>query len=88
MAYQVDISARASRQLRDLPADVRVRVDERILALGEVPRPRGVKKMRTQEGDLYRIRVGDYRVIYAIRDEVLIVLVVEVGHRSQVYREY
>ena len=62
--------------LEDLP---------RILALAEEPRPPGVVKMHGG-GGYYRLRVGDYRVVYAIEDDVLLVLVVRIGHRREVYR--
>ena len=53
--------------------------------LADNPRPRGVEKLEGRE-NRYRIRVGDYRVIYEIHDEVLLVLVVRIGHRREVYR--
>ena len=62
----------------------RYRIDLRLLVLADDPRPVGVKKLHGQ--DRYRIRVGDYRVIYQIEDEVLLVLVVEIAHRREVYR--
>ena len=61
------------------------RVDARILALAEEPRPPAAVKMQGPEG-YYRVRVGDYRVVYAIEDDVLLVLVVRIGHRREVYR--
>jgi mRNA interferase RelE/StbE len=54
-------------------------------ALRENPRPTTVKKLAAEE-NLYRIRVGDYRVVYQIRDKELIVLVVKIGHRREIYR--
>mgnify|MGYP001580816136 FL=1 len=54
-------------------------------ALAATPRPKGVKKL-TGTDDLYRIRVGDYRIVYQIHDDRLIVLVVRIGHRRDVYR--
>ena len=54
-------------------------------ALAANPRPRGVKKL-TGLDDLYRIRVADYRIVYQIQDDRLIVLVVRIGHRKDVYR--
>ncbi|MEA2526065.1 MAG: mRNA interferase RelE/StbE [Thermomicrobiales bacterium] len=57
-----------------------------ILALGANPRPTGATKLANPD-NLYRIRVGDHRVIYTIEDDVLIVLVVSVGHRKEFYRD-
>ena len=57
-----------------------------IFALGHNPRPLGCKKL-TGPGDLYRIRVGEWRVVYTVEDSRLVVLVVRVGHRGDVYRD-
>jgi mRNA interferase RelE/StbE len=68
-----------------LPQAAQARIASAIDALAGDPRPSGVTKLRGPEG-FYRIRVGDYRVVYAIEDDVLLVLVVRVGHRREVYR--
>jgi mRNA interferase RelE/StbE len=65
---------------------VQERIVGRIEELAAEPRPRGAVKLQGED-DLYRIRVGDYRVVYTIRDEELIVLVLRVGHRRDVYRD-
>lgn len=65
MPYRVDIANSALKALRSIPAKDAQRIDAAILALGENPRPHGFTKL--QGGDLYRVRVGDYRVVYAIR---------------------
>jgi len=57
----------------------------RIDALADGPRPAGAKKLKGG-GELWRIRVGDYRIVYAVRDRILLVLVVRVAHRREVYR--
>ena len=85
MAYTVIIERAAARDLKKLPSDLRHRVDERIMALADEPRPRGVEKLSGSECS-YRLRVGDYRILYEIHDEVLHVLVVKIGHRRGVYR--
>ena len=61
------------------------RVDTRILALAENPRPPGVEKLVGPES-FYRVRVGDYRIIYQIEDDRFIVLVIRIRHRREVYR--
>jgi mRNA interferase RelE/StbE len=86
LTYRVDILPSARRELAALPLKDRTRVDKRILSLGENPRPVGSKKL-TGEDDLYRLRVGDYRVIYQVQDKVLLVLVVKIGNRREVYRK-
>ena len=83
--YRVELKPSAARALAKLPKPALRRVAEAIDALTEEPRPRGARKL-TGAPDLYRIRVGDYRVIYAIEDRVLLVLVVALGHRQEVYR--
>lgn len=82
-AYRVELSSVAEKQLEKLASAVRRRLWEHILKLGEVPRPPGCKKMKGD--DSWRIRVGDYRVVYDIVDAHLLVLVLKVDHRRQVY---
>jgi mRNA interferase RelE/StbE len=81
--YGLRLRPEARRGLTRIDAAARVRVAAAIDELKSDPRPRGVKKL---VGDLWRIRVGDSRIIYEIRDEVLVVLVVRVAHRREVYR--
>jgi mRNA interferase RelE/StbE len=83
--YEIEIAPAAERALKKLPADIQRRIIKGILKLEVNPRPSGVKKLSGEE-DLYRVRIGDYRVIYQIRDGELIVLVVRVAHRREVYR--
>jgi mRNA interferase RelE/StbE len=70
--------------MESLPATLRLRIAAAILTLADNPRPRGCKKLTGQ--DLYRVRVGDYRVVYEIHDDVLVVLVVRVAHRREAYK--
>ncbi len=86
MKYRVLIDARAARQLESLPAEIVQRLDEAILRLGASPRPPGVKRLRGKYKDGWRIRVGNYRVLYRIDDATREVRIFEVGHRGQVYR--
>jgi len=78
---------RAVRQLRTIPQSAALTILRAIAPLGEDPRrpDADIKKMAGY-GDRYRLRVGDYRVIYEIADEQLIILVVGVGHRRETYR--
>jgi mRNA interferase RelE/StbE len=71
--------------MRKMPRDILRRIDAAIIALARNPRPPGAKKLRAQD-DRYRIRVGDYRVIYEVDDAQLLILIVDVGHRKDVYR--
>jgi len=82
--YSLYFKKSVSKDLRAIPMqDVR-RILKRIDMLVDDPRPAGSEKLSTQE--LYRIRQGRYRVLYQIEDDVLIVIVVKVGKRSDVYR--
>ena len=87
MAYQVYILPAALRQLAKLPLSIQDQIQQRMDALADDPRPPGTKALAGQKG-FYRIRAGDYRVIYQIKDEKLTVLVVRVGHRREVYRKF
>jgi mRNA interferase RelE/StbE len=85
MTYAVFIKASALKALARLPKADQARLRARIDALATEPRPQGVVKL-AGEGNLYRLRAGDYRIIYEIRDDVLRVLVISIGHRREVYR--
>lgn len=82
--YSVEITGRAERELRRLDRAVKNRVVESILALASNPRPPGCVKVRSEE-NLWRIRVGDWRVGYEIDDESQQVVVIRIGHRSEFY---
>jgi mRNA interferase RelE/StbE len=72
--------------MKNLPKDVFIRISGKITALAEDPRPSGVEKLSGSAEDFYRIRVGDYRVLYTIQDKVLLVIIIKVRHRREVYR--
>jgi len=83
--YRIELTRAAADELAQLEKREQRRIARSIDALAENPRPRGAKKLHGGR-NLWRIRVGDYRVIYTIRDEVLLVLVIKVGPRGDVYR--
>ncbi len=83
--YSISVLRQALRALTRLPPDVRTRVRRVINGLASEPRPVGCRKLAGSD-ELYRVRVGDHRVIYAVRDGELVVIVVRVWHRSDVYR--
>jgi len=83
--YAIEIAPAAERAIKKLSADIQKRIIKAILSLEDEPRPSGIRKL-SGEDNLYRIRVGDYRIVYQIRDDVLIVIIVRVGHRREVYR--
>lgn len=84
MTFDVDIAPAAQRQLRKLDPVGRRRVQAAIDLLSENPRPPAAKQLVGGAGE-WRVRTGDFRIIYEIRDQRLVVLVVKVGHRRDVY---
>ncbi|MEH2060381.1 MAG: type II toxin-antitoxin system RelE/ParE family toxin [Nostoc sp.] len=85
MSYEVEIAPAAKRQIKKLPYDVQQKVVAKLEELAFEPRPDGVKKL-SEPYNLYRVRLGKYRIIYEIQDGLLLVTVVKVKHRSNVYR--
>lgn len=84
MSYSILILPRAQRELSSLPQITYEKIKLAIGHLGEIPRPQGCVKLRGREG--WRIRVGDYRVIYKLEDEERRVIILHIGHRRDVYR--
>lgn len=82
--YKVVVRKSAAKELSKLPVTVNSRIIEAILNLSDNPRPQGSKKIKGGFEN-WRIRIGDYRIIYAIDDEILIVDVRKVGHRRDIY---
>lgn len=85
MAYRIELASTAKKQMDKLPRDIQTRIATAIDNLAETPRPPGTKKLKGAD-DLWRVRVGSYRIVYQLQDEKLLVLVVKIGHRKQVYR--
>jgi mRNA interferase RelE/StbE len=86
VAFAVFIKESAQRELEELPKRDRALVERRIIALAEDPRPQNATALKGERfKGLYRIRSGDYRVIYQVQDTQLIVLVVKIGNRKDVY---
>lgn len=83
--YQIIITRQAQKQIADLPANVQKRIDKAILGLKNQPRPAGAIQLKGNHLS-YRIRVGDYRILYTIEDAVLKVIIVKVGNRKEVYK--
>ena len=85
MAYTVELSNRAKRDLAALSPELQTRIVKALRTLEVKPRPSGMKKLKGEE-NAYRLRVGNYRVLYEVHDKRLLVLVVQIGHRREVYR--
>ncbi|MCL2395772.1 MAG: type II toxin-antitoxin system RelE/ParE family toxin [Acidimicrobiaceae bacterium] len=82
--YRIEVRPAAVRSLRKLDPGVRPRIEGAIALLAQDPRPPASRPLRGRPG--YRVRVGDYRIIYTIQDDVLLVVVVALGHRRDIYR--
>lgn len=83
--YEILFERQPERLLRRLPRGLATRIDRAILALAEEPRPSGCRRLRGYQ-NLYRIRVGDWRISYAIEDDQLVVLIIEISPRNDAYR--
>ncbi|MCE2425150.1 MAG: type II toxin-antitoxin system RelE/ParE family toxin [Pseudomonadales bacterium] len=83
--YDIQISRTAERQLSKLPRNDQERIARTILTLTIDPYPRGARKLSGYD-DVYRVRVGSYRVLYSVSTTTLIVIVLKVGHRKDVYQ--
>ncbi len=82
--YRIEIKRSAGKEIRKIKSKKdRQRIIDRISALAEDPRPIGCQKLSGQ--DAYRVRQGVYRIVYTIRDDVLLVTIVKIGHRRDVY---
>lgn len=91
MAYKIVITEPATKELKRIPNKMQDRIFEKIQGLAEEPKPHGHKKLKnfdmpsSDQNDYYRIRVGDYRVIYTVENERITILVLKIAHRKDVY---
>ena len=83
--YRIEISRTAEKQLTKLPQIDQKRVVNSILALADDPFPKGSRKL-TGYDDMYRIRVGRYRILYSVSGRKLVIIVLKIGHRKDIYR--
>lgn len=87
MTYALRLSSAAEIDLDRLPSDVLRRVDAKLMALKRNPRPRGVSKLEGRQVQGWRVRVGDYRILYTIDDEARIVSVYRISPRGSAYKK-
>lgn len=85
MSFDIQLTLRAHKSFKKLEKRISIRIALLIDSLKDNPRPNGVKKMKGHD-HRYRVREGDYRVIYQIDDGQLLILVVDLGHRKDIYR--
>jgi mRNA interferase RelE/StbE len=83
--YRIFFLPAARKDILALPHEVQKRIDRKILALADDPRPHDVKALHGKMG-VYRVRVGDYRIVYSVEDKIITVIIVRVRHRKDVYR--
>lgn len=83
--YEIEIARSAEKQLRRLPRTDRERVVSAIASLATDPFPKGVRKLSGYD-DVFRVRIGRYRILYSIEESALTVLILKIGHRGSIYR--
>ena len=86
MKYRVQFNKRYIKDLEKIPQTSRLLIKKSILNLSQNPRPAGCKKLKGGKASQYRIRCGKYRIVYTIKDEVLLVTIIEIGQRKDIYR--
>jgi len=84
--YRLKILPTAQKELTSLPKALRIRIGKKIDSLQTNPIPQGTKLLKGKEREAYRLRVGDYRILYQIKKDILTVLVVKIGHRREIHR--
>ena len=87
MKYTVRISPPAKTQIKKLPEQIQKRIVAQIRDLEFIPRPSTVEKLWSND-NLYRVRIGDYRIIYQINDQELTIIIAKVAHRKNIYRRF
>jgi mRNA interferase RelE/StbE len=83
--YEIQFTPAARRIIKKFDRPIQERLLQRIETLAETPRPRGAEKLKGKKRGYYRVRDGDYRIIYTIDDSKLVVLIVTLGNRKEVY---
>ena len=83
--YEIEITRTAEKRLKKLPRQDQKRVVDAMLALSSEPWPRGARKLQGYK-DVFRIRVGSYRILYSVEERKLIIIILKVGHRGDIYQ--
>jgi mRNA interferase RelE/StbE len=86
VSYTLLLDRAAEKELRTLPAQILKRIDKRLLALSDQPKPKGSLKLKGKEGEGWRIRIGDYRILYTIEESQKIIRIYRISHRREAYR--
>lgn len=82
--YKIEFLKTAAKELKKLPKDIQIRIIRKIEKLIDEPYPADTKKLKNGNGR-FRIRVGNYRIIYKLEDKKLVILIIKVGHRRDIY---
>lgn len=82
--YRIEIKRSAVKELNSIPQKEIGKILRKIKSLSSNPRPEGCTKLTNRED--YRIRVGNYRIVYSIHDDILLIIIIKIGHRKEVYR--
>jgi mRNA interferase RelE/StbE len=83
--YKITVKRTAAKELNSLPNRIKLAVTEAIFKLADDPKPNGCKKLKGKVLEIWRIRIGDYRVLYTIDDKIKIIDIKKVGHRKDIY---
>ena len=86
--YSIEFDRRVKKDLRSINAKEIERIKMAIARLAENPRPPGCKKLKGKNNEYFRIRVGSYRIIYTVEDNILLVVVIRAGHRQEIYDNF
>ncbi len=84
-SFRIEVSATAEKQIRKLPREDQLRVLRAIRPLANEPTPPGSRKVRGYD-DVFRIRVGTYRILYRVEGRCLLIIILKIGHRREIYR--
>ncbi len=84
-SFRIEVSATAEKQIRKLPREDQVRVLRAIRPLATEPTPPGSRRVRGYD-DVFRIRVGTYRILYRVEGRRLLIIILKIGHRREIYR--
>lgn len=87
MVYKVELVPKVMKFLQTIPKTDKERIQEKLKQISENPRSEGVVKLTGKTPEQYRIRQGDYRIVFSIHDHILVVEVIEVNHRKDIYRK-
>ncbi|MCU0326370.1 MAG: type II toxin-antitoxin system RelE/ParE family toxin [Spirosomaceae bacterium] len=85
MKYKVIISNSAEKELSKLPKEVILKIKQKVIQLADNPFISGYKQLKGSQDKFYRIRVGNYRIIYSVQNNELIITIIKIGHRREIY---